>query len=185
MKADHVFVGKQVYPNGKSTSDHRTPYDFFKKIDEIYHFNLDAAASHENALCENYFTIADNSLIQNWKGSVWLNPPYNNIKEFVSKIKIELSKDMQKCALLVPNRTDTVWFKNAWKMAEIIYFIHGRLSFSGPNERGNGTAPFGSTLFIFDQKHYKRKEIMNISEFHKWQRPKNIFLVDREFRVIA
>lgn len=36
--------------------DWRTPKDFFRELDQEFHFGLDAAASPENAKCERYFT---------------------------------------------------------------------------------------------------------------------------------
>ena len=45
-----------------------TPKDFFKSLDEEFHFDLDAAASHINHKCNKYFTIEDDGLTQNWGG---------------------------------------------------------------------------------------------------------------------
>lgn len=46
-----------------------TPQDFFDKLNEEFHFNLDPCASPENHKCEKYFTEADNGLAQNWGGT--------------------------------------------------------------------------------------------------------------------
>ena len=48
--------------------DWTTPIDLFKKWDNVFCFNLDAASSDENALCKRHFTKADDGLAQNWGG---------------------------------------------------------------------------------------------------------------------
>lgn len=45
-----------------------TPQDFFEKYNSVYHFNLDAASSDENAKCEKHYTIADDGLHNTWGG---------------------------------------------------------------------------------------------------------------------
>lgn len=45
-----------------------TPQDFFNKLDEEFHFNLDPCCTHENAKCEKHFTAAEDGLSQNWGG---------------------------------------------------------------------------------------------------------------------
>ena len=45
-----------------------TPQALFNKLDEKYHFTLDAAASDDNHKCEKYFTESDDGLKQNWGG---------------------------------------------------------------------------------------------------------------------
>ena len=44
--------------------DWGTPQWLFDACDRVFKFTLDAAASRENALCTEYFTKEDNSLIQ-------------------------------------------------------------------------------------------------------------------------
>ena len=46
-----------------------TPQEFFDKLNEEFHFDLDACAVPENAKCENYFTPEMDGLAQNWGGT--------------------------------------------------------------------------------------------------------------------
>lgn len=46
-----------------------TPQDFFDKLNEEFHFNLDPCSTDENAKCEKHFTIRENGLSQNWGGT--------------------------------------------------------------------------------------------------------------------
>jgi len=67
-------------------SDWSTPQPFFDRLNEIYHFDLDPAASAENAKCAEYFTAEQNGLRQSWKGHrVFLNPPYGKQEKACAK----------------------------------------------------------------------------------------------------
>jgi hypothetical protein len=72
-----------------------TPPEFFKKLNKEFGFTLDAAASHENALCPNYYTIdggyfktedgpkiadLNNGLTGSWNSGtqVYVGPPYDS-----------------------------------------------------------------------------------------------------------
>lgn len=61
-----------------ATCEWETPQDFFDKLNEQYHFELDACATPQNAKCKNFFTRKEDALLQNWGGwtTIWCNPPY-------------------------------------------------------------------------------------------------------------
>lgn len=59
------------------TSEWETPAELFEQLDAEFHFDLDPAATDENAKCRRYFTLADDGLSQPWAPArVFLNPPY-------------------------------------------------------------------------------------------------------------
>lgn len=47
-----------------------TPADFFRELDQEFHFNLDPAATDKSAKCARYFTPADDGLKADWGGGV-------------------------------------------------------------------------------------------------------------------
>src|SRR3990167_3269751 len=54
-----------------------TPRDLVAVLDREFHFDLDAAVSSDNAICERYITEEQDALITPWNGHVvWCNPPY-------------------------------------------------------------------------------------------------------------
>jgi len=59
--------------------DWETPSWLFESLNNKYHFDLDAAATEQNAKCSMYFDEADNGLKQDWTKfkSVFVNPPYS------------------------------------------------------------------------------------------------------------
>lgn len=57
MKGDLTMaqLSKALFSSTKE--DWATPQDFFDKLDEEFHFDLDPCADAENAKCKEYFTI--------------------------------------------------------------------------------------------------------------------------------
>lgn len=51
-----------------------TPQAFFDELDSEFHFDLDAAASAENAKCKHYFTKENDALQNSWGGYGILQP---------------------------------------------------------------------------------------------------------------
>ena len=131
--------------------DWTTPPDFFKQLDNEFHFTLDAASSEENHLCKNYFTIETDGLSQDWGGhKVFCNPPYGRqIGKWVQKAWEEAKKPNTTIVMLLPARTDTKWFHNYIYHQAKIRFIKGRLKFGG----SQNSAPFPSMVVIWE--HYR------------------------------
>lgn len=124
-----------------------TPEDFYQKYNDVFNFETDVCATHENAKCANYYTEETNGLSQNWKGICWMNPPYGRtIKEWMKKA-YESSLNGATVVCLVPARTDTNWWHD-YAMKGEIEFIKGRLKFGG----SKNSAPFPSAVVIFKAK---------------------------------
>ena len=75
-----------------------------------------------------------------WSEANFVNPPYSNLKAWISK-SIEQANKGKKVLLLIPARTDTKAFKMLFEYGSIISFITGRLRFNEAN-----SAPFPSML---------------------------------------
>ena len=124
-----------------------TPQDFFDKLNEEFHFNLDPCALPENAKCEKYFTPEQDGLIQDWGGyRVFCNPPYGRkLKTWVRKCYEEGQKPNTIVVMLIPARTDTSFFHDYIYHHAEIRFVRGRLKFGGCDD----PAPFPSMVVIF------------------------------------
>lgn len=127
----------------------QTPKSLFDKLDLEFLFTGDVAASHSNALSENFYTEEDNALNQRWFKVSWCNPPYDNIKPWVEKA-IQQHKKGKTIVMLVPADTSVQWFKSAFNSCNEVRFISGRLSFINAETQkpvsGNNK---GSVLFIW------------------------------------
>lgn len=136
----------------RQSDEWSTPKDFYNKIDAEFHFTLDPCATEENHKTETYFTIKDNGLSKSWGGySVFCNPPYSTINEWVRKAYEESFNPDTCVVLLIPARTDTKWFHDYILNRAEVRFIRGRLRFG----ESKNSAPFPSMLVIFRSARYK------------------------------
>jgi site-specific DNA-methyltransferase (adenine-specific) len=127
------------------TDLHATPQDFFDKLDAEFNFELDVCASPENAKCARYFTKEQDGLAQEWRGVVFMNPPYGrDIKLWIRKA-FESSLAGATVVCLLPARTDTAYWHDYVMKADEIRFIRGRLKFGD----SKNVAPFPSAVAIF------------------------------------
>ena len=53
-----------------ATDKWETPQDLYDRLNEIFCFNLDAAADEANHKCDHYFTEKEDGLSQSWGGGI-------------------------------------------------------------------------------------------------------------------
>jgi phage N-6-adenine-methyltransferase len=106
-----------------------TPQEIVEWMEsEFGEYDLDAAASQENAVCEKFYSKETNCL-KRWWGSnkhVWLNPPYSNPTPFIKKA-IEQMEHNNQIDVLLPADNSTAWFYEAQKNAAEIIWITGEV----------------------------------------------------------
>ena len=124
-----------------------TPQEFYDSLNDEFNFTLDPCATENNAKCDNFFTVADDGLKQDWAGNVvFCNPPYGRaIKEWVKKSYEESFKKNTTVVMLIPSRTDTIYFHEFIYGKAEIRFIKGRLKFGD----AKNSAPFPSVVVIY------------------------------------
>lgn len=131
-------------------------------MDDEFHFDLDAAASHKNKKFNQYLTIEDDALSVDWSlvkrldggggrvKAVWINPPYGRgfINKFMQKC-IEQKVKGVTSVMLVPATLDARWLPID-DISEIRIITGGRLSFFCPisDQKINGNTK-GSMFVIF------------------------------------
>lgn len=135
---------KMAVHYSSQTDEWATPPDLFAAVASEFAFGLDVCALPSSAKCERYFTPEHDGLTQDWTGTCWMNPPYGaTIARWVAKAH-ESAEHGATVVCLVPARTDTGWWWDHCRHAEI-RFLRGRLRF-GDADTG---APFPSALVIF------------------------------------
>lgn len=91
-----------------------TPDWVFDPLNQLLRFDLDAAASPDNARCRDYFSQDDNALQQSWRAqSFWLNPPYGQEPGTGVWVAYALHQVMtlrNRGCLLIPVKADTGWY---------------------------------------------------------------------------
>lgn len=125
-KFDHKFES--------SRQDWETPQWLFDKMDMLYSFDVDLAANENNAKCSLYLTEKDDALSLEWRGSCWLNPPYGisgktRLSRWVEKSYLESLSPGCSVAVLLPARSNTIWWHRYCMHSKKIYFICGRPKF--------------------------------------------------------
>ena len=127
-----------------------TPPDLVRRLQHEFSFDLDAAASPENAICPTYITQEDDALVRPWHGrSVWCNPPYSMLGTFTGRALSESQRLQNQIVLLIPAYTDTKWWRDHVLPANEIRFLTGRLRFWEGGSPGKDTARFPSALIIY------------------------------------
>lgn len=135
-------------------NDWQTPPELFKLLDDEFHFDIDAAASPENALCKRYFSEEDSAfdheLCGGWR--VFCNPPYGNLKPWI-ELFIKWADAGNTVVVLVPSATDTEWWAHAYRWAEDVMLLSGRVKFINPaTGKPDGSNTTGSTVFVFRER---------------------------------
>jgi len=129
-----MFHSKWLTPSGRK--DWKTPKELYKELNKRFRFDFDPCPANPKF----------DGLSIEWMCSNYVNPPYGR----------ELSKWLKKCydeclkgktvVVLIPSRTDTIWWHKYVMKASEIWFVKGRLKF---DDKENG-APFPSAIIIFE-----------------------------------
>ena len=107
-------------------------------------------AAQKTVQAERFFTREDDGLSKEWPGRVWLNPPYAQplIGQFISKLVEEIGAGRTTEAItLTHNYTDTAWFHEAGRAAQLVCFTKGRIRFEDAD--GELCAPTQGQAFCY------------------------------------
>jgi len=155
---------QQVDANGArdDVDDRRTPLDLLdecRRLAGVPTFDLDVAANAENAKAPYYINATDDGLVKPWRGRVWCNPPYSNIRQWVDKAWAEWCEGrVEVIAMLLPaNRTEQAWWQlcvEPYRTGPLlrVHFLSGRRRFDRPGwtkpAKGD-RPPFGLCLLVW------------------------------------
>lgn len=136
-------------------------------------FDLDPCAAPEPRpwpTAAQHYTRDDDGMAQEWKGRVWLNPPYS--REAARWLR-RLAEHGHGTALVFA-RTETAWFvEHVWKRASLLLFLAGRIHFHYPDGRrapANSGAP--SVLVAYgdaDAERLAQSGIRGALTYWRWQ----------------
>lgn len=125
--------------------DWKTPRGVYEVLDAEFKFNYDPCPPNPSIDGLN----TDENLFgekSEWGGSNFVNPPYGReLPKWIKKAYEEAQKG-KVVVLLIPSRTDTIWWHEYCMKATEIRFIKGRLKFDDQKN----SAPFPSAIVIFN-----------------------------------
>jgi ParB family chromosome partitioning protein len=155
-KAYKAAMGDEHNHRAQGTGENEwyTPSKYIDMAKQVLGvIDLDPASSVKAQLtvgATQFFSVNDNGLNQEWRGRVWLNPPYAQplISHFVEKLVEERSAgNVEAAILLTHNYTDTGWFHKGGEIADAICFPRGRIKFVDSD--GGDCAPTQGQAFTY------------------------------------
>lgn len=114
---------------------------------------LDPASSetaNKTVKANCFYTEQDDGLSRQWRGKVWMNPPYGTdlIGKFTEKFADEYTAgSITEGIVLVNNATETAWFSYLVEAAAAVVFPHGRIKYYSPTKESN--APLQGQAFVY------------------------------------
>jgi hypothetical protein len=127
-----------------------TPIEF---INALGHFDTDPASPLTPKWCtaDVMYTKADDGLKQEWKGRVWLNPPYSAplITGFVKK----MAEHGDGIALLMPKFGSVMFREYVYPKCDGIYILKKRLKFYDMNWVQQKSPVSTSILVAYGEKN--------------------------------
>lgn len=110
------------------------------------------AAAQEVVQAKRWIGAAEDGLAQEWKGSVWLNPPYSFplVERFADKALEEWeARRVSNMMILVNSSTSSAWWHRLSKACSLLTFPGQRIQFWSPHDLDGDANRNASTLFCF------------------------------------
>jgi phage N-6-adenine-methyltransferase len=138
-----------------------TPAEFVEAARAVLgEFDLDPASSEraqQTVKARRYYSVDEDGLAHEWRGRVWLNPPYKqpDINLFMKKMVEEVACGRVSEAIMLTNSsTDTEWFHLGFSVCSAICFTRGRIKFVDPH--GERAAPTQGQAFFYFGNNARR-----------------------------
>lgn len=145
--------------NNSGNNEWYTPADYIEAAREVMgSIDIDPASNdiaQETVKAAVYYTAETNGLDKEWRGNVWMNPPYASdlIGKFIDKLVGELP-NIEQAIVLVNNATETEWFGKLISRANAVCFPRSRVKFYMPDgKKGN---PLQGQAVIYFGEHMER-----------------------------
>lgn len=122
-----------------------TQKPLFNKLNEVFHFTVDACANDQNHLCQRYWTKQDSCMDHSWENErVFCNPPFAFTKTIIQK-----APEAELCCFLLPLTCLTNRYMETAKPKAILCPWY-RIKFDKPEALDCGCQPtLGSVILLY------------------------------------
>ena len=161
--------------------DVQTPTYLYDTLNSIYKFDFDPCP---------FLSSEKDGLAKEWGSMNWVNPPYSNIKPWVTKAIQQLSQG-KKTVMLIPVRTASrYWQDLVFPFADDILFLDKTIVFDGYRN----SCPFPLALVEFltpgikrtvtqiNTEHIVRKRTKAVVKFYRYKHDERSTYVGRSSR---
>jgi phage N-6-adenine-methyltransferase len=140
----------------------RTPDWLFSALDGVFHFELDAAATFENAKCPFYYDIG--GLDMRWDTPAFCNPPFSNGQygDWIEKAADELINHGTTTVMILPFNAETEAFRPVWEAASYLIVPYKRINFDDPQGNRVSGANFLVCIAVFTSDYYDMDKLVQI-----------------------
>jgi phage N-6-adenine-methyltransferase len=118
-----------------SKQDYQTDPAFVRAVIKRWGpLSFDLAAHAGNHQCPRYYTVQQNSLVQDWSslaGNLWLNPPFLDIDPWAAKCSRTELQPGSRILFLTPAAVSTNWFADHVFGRARVFAVRPRLTFEG------------------------------------------------------
>lgn len=121
--------------------EHYTPEEWIERVrDVLGEIDLDPCScelAQETVGAETFYTEQDSALTKEWRGRVFMNPPYSKPLPFVEQLLAACSTGaVPEAIVLVNNSTDAPWAQSLLECASAVCFLRKRIAFNRPKKKG-------------------------------------------------
>jgi len=141
LRSAVVFPGSNR--PGAYSDEWYTPDDLVRALGP---FDLDPCAGPKAHALRNV-RRPDCGLATEWRGRVWLNPPYSNVHEWLARFASHGDG-----VALVNARPETNWFQRLAAGAAAVMWLRGRVQFDKPDGTKSHT-PVGQVLVAYGERN--------------------------------
>jgi phage N-6-adenine-methyltransferase len=140
-QAVEAVKSKPHVANNSGDNEWYTPKEFIEAARQVLgEIDLDPASNplaNDIVQAATFYTSEDTGLDKDWRGTVWMNPPYESglIGQFAEKLcDSYASGNVTSAIVLVNNATETRWFQSLAEQASAACFPKGRVKFWHPRK---------------------------------------------------
>lgn len=148
--------------NNSGNNEWYTPPNFIAAARETMgSIDTDPASSevaNKTVQAQQYFDAQADGLKQQWRGNVWMNPPYAQplIADFAQALSDKyLSGEVEQACVLVNNGTETGWFQTLIGVASAVCLVKTRVKFLDPSGAPSGAPLQGQAVIYLGKDHDK------------------------------